>query len=146
MVQVYCGKVLELNQHILYINGEYRGNDEIGRLMHDFNCSDPHEMINEDVKDRSNLYKNTDKGIEEMSDLLKSYIEKENKRVAKEVTKRVTKKVTKEVTKKVSEETSVKTSIENYREFNLSNQEIINRLLAKYTFLTKEQAEKLVLH
>jgi predicted transposase/invertase (TIGR01784 family) len=30
--------------HIIYVNGQYRGNDEIGRLMHDFSCVDPNEM------------------------------------------------------------------------------------------------------
>jgi len=24
-------------EHILYVNGQYRGDDEIGNLMHDFN-------------------------------------------------------------------------------------------------------------
>lgn len=26
--------------HILYVNGKYRGNDEIGKLMHDFSCTE----------------------------------------------------------------------------------------------------------
>ena len=30
--------------HILYVNGKYRGNDEIGKLMHDFSCINPDDM------------------------------------------------------------------------------------------------------
>ena len=26
--------------HILYVNGEYRDDSAIGKLMHDFNCAD----------------------------------------------------------------------------------------------------------
>ena len=30
--------------HIIYVNGKYRGNDEIGKLMHDFSCTNPDDM------------------------------------------------------------------------------------------------------
>ena len=30
--------------HILYVNGKYRGDDEVGKLMHDFSCTDPDDM------------------------------------------------------------------------------------------------------
>ena len=39
--------VIELNKpfedaaHIIYVNGEYRGDDDMGLLMHDFFCTDP---------------------------------------------------------------------------------------------------------
>ena len=41
---------LTLNQpfedgtHILYVNGEYRGDSDLGKLMHDFNCTDAEDM------------------------------------------------------------------------------------------------------
>ena len=49
-------------EHILYINGAYRGDDEIGNLMHDFSCSDPDEMKNKDLADISRYYKETQEG------------------------------------------------------------------------------------
>lgn len=55
------------DEHILYINGAYRGNDEIGRLMHDFNCADPDDMYYEDLANRSRYYKESKKGAAEMS-------------------------------------------------------------------------------
>ena len=32
------GKLFGDKAHIVYVNGSYRGNDEVGWLMHDFNC------------------------------------------------------------------------------------------------------------
>lgn len=53
-------------EHILYINGAYRGDDEIGKLMHDFSCSDPDEMNNQDLADIARYYKETQEGVETM--------------------------------------------------------------------------------
>ncbi len=39
--------------HILYVNGKYRGNDEIGKLMHDFSCTNPEDMRNEAALDNA---------------------------------------------------------------------------------------------
>ena len=33
-----------LDAHILYVNGKYRGDGEVGKLMHDFSCTDPDDM------------------------------------------------------------------------------------------------------
>ena len=53
---------LDDGTHILYLNGRYRGNDAIGRLMHDFNCSNANEML----KERVWLYKNNEEYNEKM--------------------------------------------------------------------------------
>ena len=37
--------------HIIYVNGQYRGNDPIGSVMHDFFCADPKDMNNEILAD-----------------------------------------------------------------------------------------------
>ena len=36
--------VMKDNLHIIYVNGSYRGDDALGHLMHDMNCSNPSEM------------------------------------------------------------------------------------------------------
>lgn len=54
----------ELNQrfddgeHIIYVNGEYRGNDDIGKLMNDFRSENVEDMILEPLKETVNRYKN----------------------------------------------------------------------------------------
>ncbi len=52
--------------HILYVNGRYRGDDEIGKLMHDFSCSDPDEMHFEPLARKARYYKRDEKGVAAM--------------------------------------------------------------------------------
>ena len=39
--------------HILYVNGKYRGNDEIDKLMHNFSCTNPEDMRNEAAQNKA---------------------------------------------------------------------------------------------
>jgi len=50
----------------LFVNGAYRGDDDIGRLMHDFCCSDPDEMNYGIMADRARYYKESTEGVREM--------------------------------------------------------------------------------
>ena len=52
--------------HILYVNGEYRDDSEIGRLMHDFNCTSADEMNFELLAERTRYLKENPKGVSEM--------------------------------------------------------------------------------
>ena len=60
------GKPFEDGEHILYVNGEYRGNSDIGKLMHDFNCTDADDMNYELMADRTRYLKENPKGVSEM--------------------------------------------------------------------------------
>ena len=53
-------------EHILYVNGQYNGDDDLGRLMHDFLCNDPDEMHYELLAERSRYFKEDPKGVSEM--------------------------------------------------------------------------------
>lgn len=48
--------------HIIYVNGQYRGNDEIGKLMHDFSCTNPDDMNYEALAKKARYYKQDEKG------------------------------------------------------------------------------------
>ena len=52
--------------HILYVNGEYRDDSEIGRLMHDFNCTSADEMNFELLAERTRYLKENPKGVSEV--------------------------------------------------------------------------------
>ena len=55
-VNLDTGKPFNDGEHIVYINGEYRGDSDIGKLMHDFNCSNPDQMnfkIMEEMREAS---------------------------------------------------------------------------------------------
>lgn len=56
--------------HILYVNGQYRGNDEVGKLMHDFSCTNPDDMHYEALAKRARYFKQNEKGVTVMSSVL----------------------------------------------------------------------------
>lgn len=56
------GKLLGDGTHIIYVNGAYRGDDPVGRLMHDFSCSSPSDMYYQPLARQAGYYKNDEKG------------------------------------------------------------------------------------
>ena len=52
--------------HILYVNGKYRGDSDIGRLMHDFNCTKAEDMNFELMAERTRYLKENPKGVSDM--------------------------------------------------------------------------------
>ena len=56
--------------HILYVNGKYRGDDEIGKLIHDLSCTDPDDMNYEALADRARYYKKNEKGVTAMCKIM----------------------------------------------------------------------------
>lgn len=56
--------------HIMYVNGKYRGNDEIGKLMHDFSCSNPDDMNYEELAKKARYYKQDEKGVAVMCKIM----------------------------------------------------------------------------
>ena len=53
-------------EHILYVNGEYRGESDLGKLMHDFNCTDADDMNYDIMAERTRYLKENPKGVNEM--------------------------------------------------------------------------------
>ena len=49
--------------HIIYVNGKYRGNDKIGKLMHDFSCTNPDDMNYEALAKKARYFKQDEKGV-----------------------------------------------------------------------------------
>ena len=65
-INVITGKSFEDGEHILYVNGEYRGDSSIGKLMHDFNCTRADDMNFELMAERTRYLKENPKGVQEM--------------------------------------------------------------------------------
>ena len=68
--------IIELNKpfedgaHIIYVNGEYRGDDDIGLLMHDFFCADPAKMHFPELAKRADFLKHNNKGVKAMCEIM----------------------------------------------------------------------------
>ncbi len=56
--------------HILYVNGKYRGDDEIGMLMHDFSCTNPDDMNYEALAKKARYFKQDEKGVATMCKIM----------------------------------------------------------------------------
>ena len=60
------GETFEDGSHILYVNGAFRDDSDIGRLMHDFSCSNADDMNFALLKEATKYYKEDPKGVEIM--------------------------------------------------------------------------------
>ena len=56
--------------YIIYVNGQYRGSDALGGLMHDFSCSDWRDMKNKMLAEATRELKETEKGVDTMCRIL----------------------------------------------------------------------------
>ncbi len=57
------GEDFDDGSHILYVNGEYRDETPIGKLMHDFSCTDPADMYYDKLADRVRFFKESKEGV-----------------------------------------------------------------------------------
>ena len=59
-------EVFDDGAHILYVNGECQSESPLGRLMHDFFCSDPNDMYSDVLAERVRFFKEDEKGVAAM--------------------------------------------------------------------------------
>lgn len=59
------------DEHIIYVNGANQDSETaLGKLMHDFSCTNPDEMYYKLLADRTRFFKETTEGVETMSSVL----------------------------------------------------------------------------
>ena len=69
------------------MNGEYRGDSDIGKLMHDFNCTNADEMYFELLADRTRYLKENPKGVSEMCKVIEEMRKEEREEERLEIAK-----------------------------------------------------------
>ena len=57
------GKLFEDGSHIIYVNGNYKGDDEIGYLMQDFHQTDPDNMHYKELSQEIRHFKEVEEGF-----------------------------------------------------------------------------------
>ncbi len=81
--------------HILYVNGKYRGNDEVGKLMHDFSCTNPDDMNYEALAKKARYFKQDREGVaimcKIMEDMRNEAAQKAELKSAREIAERMMK-------------------------------------------------------
>ena len=78
--------------HILYVNGKYRGNDEVGKLMHDFSCTNPDDMNYEALAKKARYFKQDEKGVAAMCKMLEDMRNEAAQKAAQEAEQNKAKK------------------------------------------------------
>jgi len=68
------------NAHILYANSSYQDNSALGKLMHDFHCSDPAKMHYKPLANRADFFKTTKEGVKTMCKIMEEIQDKGHKR------------------------------------------------------------------
>ena len=71
------------------MNGEYRGNSDIGKLMHDFNCTDANDMNFELMAERTRYLKENPEGVSEMCKIIEDMLQENQKETMIVVAKRL---------------------------------------------------------
>lgn len=124
-VNTVTGKSFNDGEHILYVNGAYNGDSEIGRLMHDFRCSDPDEMYNEMLAEKTRYLKESTKGMRKMCRILEE----------------MRNEVAREVAREIARETKIECA--NQTALNILNSGMGIEYAAKITGLTPEEVQEL---
>ena len=70
---------------IIYVNGAYKGNDDIGKLIADFHQSDTSKMNYEELRESTEHFKTLQKGDDAMSEAVENYANKLVEREKKEI-------------------------------------------------------------
>lgn len=85
-INLTTGRNFGDGEHILYVNGEFRGESEIGKLMHDFSCTEADDMIFDLMAERTRYLKENPKGVSEMckamEDMRNETILRERRKIA----------------------------------------------------------------
>lgn len=124
---------MEDGSYLFYVNGEYEGDDPIGRLMHDFRCTRAEDMYYPELAERVKYLKDHTEGRHFMSSILdewkKEIVEetrKENERAMREAEQEAVEKTSREIACRMIEE-----------------KELEDEKIAKYSGLPLEEVRKL---
>ena len=69
-INLATGEPFDDHQHILYVNASYKGDDDLGKLLHDFLCSDPDEMYTPLLAERTRFFKRNPEGRRIMCEVM----------------------------------------------------------------------------
>jgi len=74
-----------------WLNGKYRGNDKVGKLMHDFSRTNPDDMNYEALAKKARYFKRDEKGVATMCKIMEDMRNETALRNAKEIAIRMIK-------------------------------------------------------
>ena len=114
-------EVFQDGSHIIYVNGSYRGDDPLGKLMYDFGCKNAEDMYYEELAKGVKHFKE-EGGREVMCQAVEEYAAKKAIEAAMEA--------------------AIKTTIEDAISYGMEKEFILAKVNQKYG-ISKEQAEEI---
>ena len=90
-IEEHSGDRLNDGTHIIYVNGATRSTSDIGKLVHDFQCSDVAEMHFDVLKKQVNQFKNSEEGRRVMCKAVEGLVEKGKRETMLKMAKRMLK-------------------------------------------------------
>lgn len=85
------GKIFGDGSHIIYVNAEYKDDSPLGRLMHDFSCTNPSDMYYEVLADRTRYFKEDKEGVAAMCKAIEDMRAEERREVSIDIALRMLK-------------------------------------------------------
>jgi len=76
------GRTFGDGSHIIYVNGAWRDESPLGRLMHDFSCTNFKDMNYRPLAEQVRYYKEDVKGVEAMCKIVEDFINDEKREIA----------------------------------------------------------------
>ena len=67
-------KLFNDREHIIYASMKYADETPLGQMLHDFLCTNPQEMLCEELAKAADYLKNDDKGVSEMCEVMEKLI------------------------------------------------------------------------
>lgn len=83
MVDTEHSHKLQDGDHVLYVNGAYNGDDDFGKLMHDFRCVNPHDIKFKELRDAAVFLKETEEGVKQMSKAMEEIVNEDKRESAR---------------------------------------------------------------
>ena len=81
------GEPFNDGEHIIYVNGEDKNSaTELGKLMHDFYCTDPDDMHYKQLADKVRYFKENEEGVRSMCATLEKMRDETAKKAAEQAT------------------------------------------------------------
>lgn len=81
------GELFGDDAHIIYVNGEIKDNTPLGKLMHDFSCTNPEDMNYIELANRARYFKTDKEGQSSMCKIVEDIVAKEMREERIEIAK-----------------------------------------------------------
>lgn len=124
------GKEFGDKSHIIYVNGKIKDNTRLGKLMHDFECRNPDDMNYKILADRTRYFKENEKGVQTMCEMMETMRAEAAEQAAKEG-------------RKEGRKEGIRALAETLREMNIEPEKIIKKIEEKFN-LSFEEAKAYV--